>query len=280
MDRPTKTARSRRRTFASLATTVALLAGLAAQAPAQVQPPPAPEPDPPAGEPENREEPLVTRSDNTLTTTNGRWVGADPERFSYSWLRCVDTEPSTCSLVPGRTAHTYALSSADAGKVVRSRVTARNRVGSSSADSNPFGPLPGNEPLPPPPPSDGDGDAGDARRLNPFPVVVVAGRVGPRMTRVTGFVVRGPREALVRVRCNGSRRVCPMRSVRRRITGSKRLRLRSVQRTYRAGAVLDVRVTGPNKVGKFTRITFRRDRTPRRVERCLEPGESQPVGCE
>jgi hypothetical protein len=56
--------------------------------------------------------------------------------------------------------------------------------------------------------------------------------------------------------------------------------MRRVQRTYRPGAVLDVRVTGPDRIGKFTRIRFRRDRTPRRVERCLEPGNRKPVLCD
>lgn len=278
MPRSRETANPHRRTAALLAATMALLIGLAAQAPAQVQPPPAEEPEPPAGQPRNEAAPVVTRSDNTLTTTNGRWIGADPDGYSYSWLRCADAEPSTCSPVAGRRAHTYALSSDDAGKVVRSRVTASNRAGESFADSEAFGPLPANEPLPAPPPRP-EGDASDARRLNPFPVVVVAGRVGPRMTRVTGFVVRGPRKALVRVRCSGSRQICPVRSVRRRIPSSKRLRLRVVQQTYRAGAVLDVRVTRPEKIGKFTRIRFRRDRTPQRIERCLEPGRAAPVVC-
>jgi hypothetical protein len=71
-----------------------------------------------------------------------------------------------------------------------------------------------------------------------------------------------------------------MRSARRRIPSSRRLRMRGVQRAYRPGAVLVVRVTGRNRIGKFTRITFRRDRTPRRVERCLEPGDDTPVPCE
>lgn len=277
MDRPTKTASRRRRpriAVIAAAIATALIAALAAQAPAQVQPP-----DSESGAPRNVEPPTVSRSGTTLTTTNGRWVGADDDGYTYSWVRCADEDPATCELVPGRTSFRYALSSDDAGKVVRSRVTASNRVDNASADSGPFGPLPANEPLPPPPPVE-DGGASDARMLQPFPVVVVAGRVGPRMTRVTGFVVRGPRRALVRVRCRGSKRLCPTRSARRRIPDSRRLRVRNIQRAYRPGAMLDVRVTAPDKIGKFTRVTFRRDRTPRRVERCLEPGDDEPVLCE
>lgn len=276
MDRPDTTACAGHRPgtlLAAIAATAAVMVALlTAQAPAQVA-----EPDPESG-PRNVEAPSVSRAGTTLTTTNGTWVGARSDGYSYAWLRCADADPSTCNVVPGRTTHRYAISSDDAGKVVRSRVTASNRVGSADADSEAFGPLPANEPLPPPPPPP-DGDASDARRLNPFPVVVVAGRVGPRMTRVTGFVVRGPRRALVRVRCGGSSRVCPLRSSRSRIPASRRLRVPGVQNAYRPGAVLDVRVTAPDKVGKFTRITFRSDRTPRRVERCLAPGDDTPVPC-
>jgi len=260
---------ARRRLLAAvLPAATAVLGGLTAGVPAQA-----------VGEPTNTDAPRVTRTENTLVTTNGAWLAADPTRFSYSWLRCASTDPATCGLVPGRTAHTYALTSDDAGRVIRSRVTSRNDLGSAFADSEPFGPLSVSEPLPPPPAPDDD-DPADARRLSPFPVVVIAGRIGPRLTRVRAFVVRGPRAALIRVRCRGSRRVCPMRSARRRIPRSKRLRMRSVQRTYRPGAVLDVRVTGPDRIGKFTRIRFRRDRTPRRVERCLEPGNRKPVLCD
>lgn len=281
MDRPDTTASAGRRPgtqraalAATAAVTAALLAALTAQAPAQVA-----QPDPESG-PQNVEAPSVTRASTTLTTTNGTWAGARSDGYSYAWLRCADTDPATCNVVPGRTTHRYAISSDDAGKVVRSRVTASNRVGSSEADSGAFGPLPANEPLPPPPDREGERDASDARKLAPFPVVVIAGRVGPRMTRVTGFVVRGPRRALVSVRCRGRRRACPIGSTRRRIPGSRRLRIRAVQRAYRRGAVLDVRVTRPERIGKFTRITFRSDRTPRRVERCLEPGSATPVRCE
>jgi len=65
----------------------------------------------------------------TLTTTNGTWLGAPAPTFTYQWQRGV-------SNISGATSSTYVLVSADAGNTVRCVVTATNPLGSVSANSN------------------------------------------------------------------------------------------------------------------------------------------------
>ena len=136
---------------------------------------------------------------------------------------------------------------------------------------------PGDEPPPggqdpsSPPPQAG------ASKLDPFPVVVVAGRQGKRATQVTELSVRGPRKARVVVRCLGER--CPVRRVARTIPRAKRLRLTKAERVYLAGLTIEVRVSDGDRVGKYTKIRFRSGRTPARRDACLQPGSSKPSAC-
>ncbi len=63
----------------------------------------------------------------TLSTTNGSWTNS-PTAYAYQWLR-------NGSNITGATSATYVLTSDDAGKTIRSRVTASNSGGSASATS-------------------------------------------------------------------------------------------------------------------------------------------------
>ena len=74
-------------------------------------------------------------SGQTLTTSNGTWAGAPPPTFVYAWERC-NSAGASCSVVSGATSSTYALSSADVGYTLRSRVTATNAAGSAQVESN------------------------------------------------------------------------------------------------------------------------------------------------
>jgi len=134
----------------------------------------------------------------------------------------------------------------------------------------------GEPPAGEPSPSDAPAQSGPAK-LDPFPVVVVAGRQGMRSTRVSELSVRGPREARVVVRCLGEQ--CPMRRAAATIPRTKRVRVTKAERVYPAGLVIEVRVTGRDRVGKYTRIRFRRGRTPARSDACLQPGSSRPSAC-
>jgi len=150
----------------------------------------------------------------------------------------------------------------DAGRLIRVVVLAEG-LGVASAPSPQIGPV--NDPL-----------AG-FKRLRPFPVLVVAGRLRGARTRISDFVVRGPRGARVSVRCKG--RGCPFGRIGGTIGKRKRLRVRRAQRTFRAGQILEIRVTGRNRIGKFTRITFRRASAPRRSDLCLSPAAKRPSRC-
>jgi hypothetical protein len=71
----------------------------------------------------------------TLTAGSGAWTGA-PTTFAYRWQRC-DAGGAACVDIPGATAATYLLTSAEAGSTIRVAVTARNVVGEATAVSAP-----------------------------------------------------------------------------------------------------------------------------------------------
>lgn len=80
---------------------------------------------------------------DTLTTTNGTWLGDATITFARAWQRGNANDPNDPSWanISGATATTYILAAADVGKYVRCRVTATNSVGSTVAFSNIVGPI-------------------------------------------------------------------------------------------------------------------------------------------
>jgi hypothetical protein len=68
-------------------------------------------------------------ANQTLTTSAGSWAGGATAE-SYQWQRCSSTGKS-CADIPGATATTYKLTTADLGHVVRSTVRATNVNGAS-----------------------------------------------------------------------------------------------------------------------------------------------------
>lgn len=81
----------------------------------------------------NTSPPETARNGRTLSTTNGTWLGTDGT-YSYAWQRC-DSEELCAPPVPGRTAPTYLLTTADLGKRIRSVVTTDSLLGPDSAAS-------------------------------------------------------------------------------------------------------------------------------------------------
>jgi PKD repeat protein len=115
-----------------------------------------------------------------------------------------------------------------------------------------------------------------SRLLSPFPVVTLGGRLTSNGARVTVLTVRAPICSLVTVTCRG--RGCPARRASSYV-GHKRLRLRRFERAYRAGAVITIRVSKGNAIGKFTQFRIRRHAAPARNDLCLRPGSSKGSRC-
>ena len=88
------------------------------------------------------------------------------------------------------------------------------------------------------------------------------------------MTVNAPRGARIRIACKG--RGCPYR---RKAVAVKLVRVRALQRTYRPRATIEIRVTQPRRIGKYTRLRTRRGKAPLRIDRCLMPGKSRPVKC-
>jgi hypothetical protein len=76
---------------------------------------------------------------STLTANKGSWTGTPAPTYSYKWYRCTvaATKVATaapaaaakCSVITGKTAATYKLTTADKGKYVRALVTVKNSAG-------------------------------------------------------------------------------------------------------------------------------------------------------
>jgi PKD repeat protein len=118
--------------------------------------------------------------------------------------------------------------------------------------------------------------------MSPFPVVRIAGLVTSSGTRVRLLRVAAPRGAKVSIRCTG--RGCPFaRQVRLagrpKARAAKQVRVRRLERLLRPGVKIQVFVTRPNVIGKYTRFRIRRGKPPARVDRCVRPDSSRPVRC-
>jgi hypothetical protein len=111
--------------------------------------------------------------------------------------------------------------------------------------------------------------------INPFPVIRISGTITRRGVRLRLFLVNAPPGSKVIVRCRGKK--CPFSKKSR---AAKVLRMRTVEKKfYPAGVKLEVFVTKPGAIGKYTRFKIRRGKAPARIDRCLPPGSFKPVNC-
>jgi hypothetical protein len=121
------------------------------------------------------------------------------------------------------------------------------------------------------------------RLLSPFPIVRIAGTVTAEGTILKRLSVSAPRRAKVTVRCRG--RGCPIARWTRAAGGpnayaARLLRVRRFERRILLPKLrIEVFVTRPGLVGKYTRFTIRRGRGPARLDRCLIPGAKRPKRC-
>ena len=110
--------------------------------------------------------------------------------------------------------------------------------------------------------------------ITPFPITRIRGSLARGGVSIRLVSVQAPPGTTVRLRCYGGG--CPrrLRPARGRV-----VRWGRFPRALRPGAVLEVTVTKPGEVGKYTRLTVRRRRMPARRDLCLAPGAKRPVDC-
>jgi len=115
--------------------------------------------------------------------------------------------------------------------------------------------------------------------ITPFPIVRIRGLIVRGSARLTLLSVKAPKGARVKVICHGGG--CPKKKsvVLRVASGKTPVRVRSLERRLRKGAVVEVFVTAPGRIGKYTRFTIRANAAPARRDLCLRPGRSKPVAC-
>jgi hypothetical protein len=230
-----------------------------------------------------------------LTATTGAWTPAGATA-TYDWLRC-DPAGAACTPVPGSCDRRYTVRDADLGRTLRARLTVEDASAASAPTElvvvKPYSiPTPGDAGpgcvvVRPTGPGAGTFTSGGTTGpgttplpnttldfIDPFPVVRVSGRFRGKRTTLTRVTVRAPRGTRIRIRCRG--RGCPYR---RRAIAVRFVRVRALQRSYRPGASIELRITQPGRIGKYTRIRTRRNRAPTRIDRCLRPGRSRPVRC-
>ena len=100
------------------------------------------------GVPESTSPPTISgypEQEQTLSEQHGGWTG-EPTTFSYQWERC-GPGGTGCQTIPGATGESYKLTAADVAQTVRVRESARNALGTGSADSAATGQVASDVPL-------------------------------------------------------------------------------------------------------------------------------------
>jgi acid phosphatase type 7 len=122
--------------------------------------------------------------------------------------------------------------------------------------------------------------------LDPFPIVRMTAAVTRRGILVRRLTVKAPPDSSITVRCRGRR--CPAHRLNRLAARSRLgsrealglVRFRRFERRLLAvGVKIEVFVTKPGVIGKYTRFKVRRGKAPARVDGCLPPGGGSFVAC-
>ena len=215
--------------------------------------------------PRNIDPPLILGSlteGQLLLAVPGNWEGTPSPTFATFWERC---DPLRCTTT-GANGPTYLLGALDVGNRMRVRVIGFSAAGTMTAFSSQT-PIVAPRVAP----------EREYKRMAPFPRIAIGGFVVGRGVRLDQLSVRAPRGSALEITCRG--RDCPFRRALRRIRGRSAVVRSVVGRTLRAGTIIELRVTQPGKIGKYTRFIVRRGSKPARIDRCLVPGERQPSRC-
>ena len=241
-------------------------------------------------------------------TAAAAWTGSPTPTVKYQWRRCP-AQGGSCDQIADAIAAKYVVTTADLGFRLGVRITLKNKLDTINQQSvttavvvaaAPPGPTPTPTPTPTPAPSPTPTPKPDptpdptpasatsftepvapivdvkarATLMRPFPIVRIRGYFRRGGVRVTLLSVNAPSSAHVAARCVGSG--CPVRSIR---VASAPARLRAFERFLPAGTVLQVRVTGAGRIGKYTSFVIRAHAAPLRHDLCLMPGKSKPAPC-
>jgi hypothetical protein len=198
----------------------------------------------------------TVRAGNLLTATSGAWTGDGPITFTYTWTSCAQD----CHTVSQ--GKTYRPVASDVGRRLMLSVFAKSPAG--KAQFNVFTRPVAKKPV--------------FKRLSPFPVLTVGGRVAGAVTTITGMRLRRvPRGSTVTMACAG--KGCPFRKSRLKVRGGSTARLRKLERRLPAGLTVVITIRKGNTLGKYIRIKIRRGLAPARIDRCVSPGSSRPLSC-
>jgi hypothetical protein len=148
--------------------------------------------------------------------------------------------------------------------VVRLRVRAANGLSGVTAETITMTPLPAS-----------------AGVIYPFPIVRISGTDFAFRVRIKRLTVKAPSGARISVTCRHAR--CPARAAKRTVPSkgghASWVRFRQLEGFLAAGAVLEVRVSMPGKIGAYTRFHVRRRKLPARSDSCLDPAGVKPIAC-
>jgi hypothetical protein len=122
--------------------------------------------------------------------------------------------------------------------------------------------------------------------MQPFPVVRIVGSVTSSGAKLKVLSVQAPLSTMISITCKGHG--CKTKSESRLAIASKAnkakagavtLAFQHFERSYKAGAVLQVRVTKAGQIGKYTSFKIRHHKFPVRSDACLRPTSPTPIAC-
>jgi hypothetical protein len=234
-----------------------------------------------------------------VIASTGDWAPAGA-KAGYDWLRC-NASGAGCRPISGSCDRRYTVRGPDVGYTLRVRLTvtepgqlpasdvsgptavivedvyAESTVDSGGTCVNVTSTRPGQGTFTsssPTGPGTTPAPDTDLSFIDPFPVVRISGRFTRRRTKLTRVTINAPRGARIRLSCGG--RGCPYR---RKAIAVKVVRVRALQRSCRPRATIEIRVTQPKRIGKYTLVKTRRGKAPLRVDRRLMSGSTRPVRC-